>query len=91
MPAKRLLVVHAHNLLRRGLLALLARDGSLELVGECGQADDALRKAAALQPDLVLLESPLPGGHGLALVDRLKRAAPQARVVQLLRMTPTNS
>jgi two-component system nitrate/nitrite response regulator NarL len=83
MPAKRLLVVHAHNLLRRGLLALLARDGSLELVGESGQADDALRKAAALQPQLVLLESPLPGGHGLALIDRLKHAAPRSRVVLL--------
>jgi two-component system nitrate/nitrite response regulator NarL len=83
MPAQRLLVVHAHNLLRRGLLALLARDGSLELVGESGQADDALRKAAALQPGLVLLDSPLPGGHGLGLIERLKRAAPQARVVLL--------
>lgn len=83
MPAKRLLVVHAHNLLRRGLLALLARDGSLELVGESGYADDALRKAVALQPELVLLESPLPGGHGLALIERLKHAAPHARVVLL--------
>lgn len=79
----RLMVVDDHTLFRRGLVALLASDTSLQVVGEAGDAAEAVRKAAQLQPDLILLDNHLPGATGIQALPGLKEAAPQARVVLL--------
>ncbi|HYE41012.1 MAG TPA: response regulator transcription factor [Ramlibacter sp.] len=79
----RLLVVDDHTLFRRGLIALLASDTSLEVVGEAGDAAEAVRKAQALRPDIVLLDNHLPGATGIQALGELRAAAPAARVVLL--------
>lgn len=83
MPPVRLLVVDDHTLFRRGLVALLAADPALQVVGEAGDAPEAVRKAQALQPDLVLLDNHLPGVTGIQALPELREAAPLARVVLL--------
>ena len=83
MTPVRLLVVDDHTLFRRGLLALLAADPSLQVVGEAGDAAEAVRKAQALQPDLVLLDNHLPGATGIQSLGELREAAPAAKVVLL--------
>jgi two-component system, NarL family, nitrate/nitrite response regulator NarL len=83
MPPVRLLVVDDHTLFRRGLLALLAGDASLLVVGEAGDAAEAVRKAQALQPDVVLLDNHLPGATGIQALRELREAAPAARIVLL--------
>ena len=57
----RLLVIDDHTLFRRGLVALLAGDPSLEVIGQAADAGEALRLATALQPDVILLDNHLPG------------------------------
>jgi two-component system nitrate/nitrite response regulator NarL len=79
----RILVVDDHTLFRRGLTALLVRDASLQVVGDAADAGEALRRAAELQPDLILLDNHLPGVNGVDALPALRQAAPAARVVML--------
>jgi two-component system nitrate/nitrite response regulator NarL len=79
----RILVVDDHTLFRRGLTALLTRDASLQVVGDAADAGQAQRRAAELQPDLILLDNHLPGVNGVDALPALRQAAPKARIVML--------
>ncbi len=79
----RLLVVDDHNLFRRGLVALLSSDPRFEVVGEAGDANEAITAVRRLKPDLVLLDNHLPGVLGINAIPDLKQAWPGARVVML--------
>ena len=83
MTPVRLLVVDDHTLFRRGLVALLGADPSLEVVGQGADAGEALRLAGALQPDVILLDNHLPGVRGIEALPGLKEAAPAARILVL--------
>jgi two-component system nitrate/nitrite response regulator NarL len=83
MDPIRILVVDDHSLFRRGLVALLASDASLLVVGEAGDAGEAVRVAAALQPQVILLDNHLPGVTGIQALAGLREAAPAARVLML--------
>jgi two-component system nitrate/nitrite response regulator NarL len=79
----RILVVDDHTLFRRGLTALLARDASLQVVGDAADAGQAQRRAAELQPDLILLDNHLPGVNGVDALPALRQVAPAARIIML--------
>lgn len=79
----RILVVDDHTLFRRGLSALLTRNAQLQVVGDAGDASEALRRATELQPDVILLDNHLPGVHGVDAVAALQDAAPRARILML--------
>jgi len=78
-----LFVVDDHTLFRRGLIALLQQYDGLEVVGEAGDAAEALRLAPALQPDIVLMDNHLPGVAGIDAVKDLRRLMPGTRVLML--------
>ena len=82
-PPIRILVVDDHTLFRRGLTALLARDPLVKVVGDAGDAGEAQRRAAELQPDLILLDNHLPGVNGVDALPALLEAAPKARILML--------
>ena len=79
----RLLVVDDHNLFRRGLVALLGQDARLLVVGEAGDANQALNVAQRLRPDLILLDNHLPGVHGVDAIADLRQAVPGVRILML--------
>ena len=86
MPALRpvtLLVVDDHNLFRRGLVALLGQDPGLQVVGEAGDAAQALRLAPTLRPDVILLDNHLPGVTGVDAIRGLREVSPASRVLML--------
>ena len=83
MTPVRLLVVDDHTLFRRGLVALLGADSSLEVVGQGADAGEALRLAGTLQPDVILLDNHLPGVRGIEALPGLKEAAPASRILLL--------
>jgi two-component system nitrate/nitrite response regulator NarL len=79
----RILVVDDHTLFRRGLTALLASNPHVVVIGDAADASEALRRAAELQPDLILLDNHLPGVNGVDALPSLREAAPNARVLML--------
>jgi two-component system nitrate/nitrite response regulator NarL len=79
----RILVVDDHTLFRRGLIALLAADPRFTVIAEAGDAGVAQRRAAELQPDIILLDNHLPGVQGVDALAGLLEAAPATRVLML--------
>jgi two-component system nitrate/nitrite response regulator NarL len=79
----RVMLVDDHTLFRRGLTALLSADAGLDVVGDAADAGEALRKAAQLAPDVILLDNHLPGVTGVAALPSLLEACPGARVIML--------
>ncbi len=79
----RILVVDDHTLFRRGLTALLSSHASLAVVGDAADAGQAQRRAAELQPDMILLDNHLPGVNGVDALPALRQAAPSARILML--------
>lgn len=80
----RLLLVDDHEVVRQGLVAMLARYAQrIRIVGEAGDADQAERLALNLKPDVVLCDVRLAGASGLDLCQRLIEQMPSARVVML--------
>ena len=80
--AERILVVDDHPLTRGALAALLEQHG-FAVVGEAADGEEAIDRARALQPDLVLLDLSMPGLDGLTALPRLRAAAPSCEVVVL--------
>ena len=82
-PPVTLLVVDDHTLFRRGLIALLGQDPGLLVVGEAGDAAEALRLAPRLSPPALLLDNHLPGVMGVDAIRGLREVAPASRVLML--------
>jgi DNA-binding NarL/FixJ family response regulator len=82
MTASRILIVDDHPLTRDALSGLLAHNG-FDVCGEAAGGEEAIRLAAELQPDLVLLDLTMPGMDGLRTLPRLREAAPGCAVVVL--------
>jgi DNA-binding NarL/FixJ family response regulator len=79
--AIRVLVVDDHELIRRGLSAVLGEQEDFQVVGQAGTGNMAVMLAKQLQPDIVLLDIFLGNANGLDVAQQLLRACPDIRVV----------
>ena len=79
----RIVIVDDHAVVREGLERILAKCADLEVVGTASSGEEALILAAALEPDLVLLDLSLPGMHGLEVLSALQDSDNPPRVVVL--------
>jgi DNA-binding NarL/FixJ family response regulator len=79
----RVLIVDDHALFRRGLEIVLAGEPDVELVGQAGDGDEAVRKATELVPDVVLLDVRMPKSGGIEACAAIKSAVPSAKVIML--------
>ncbi|WP_420812037.1 response regulator [Polynucleobacter aenigmaticus] len=79
----QILVVDDHTLFRRGLIALLSQASDFEVVGEAGDAIEALRLCATLKPDVILLDNHLPGASGIQSLPDIFHASPDSTVIML--------
>lgn len=78
----RVVVVDDHPLFREGVSHSLAADPQIQVVGEGGSADDALRLAEDLLPDVILLDVSMPGG-GINAASAVAIACPVVRIAML--------
>lgn len=79
----RVLVVDDHPVVRAGILGLLAGEADLDVVGEAGDGAEACSLAAALRPDVVLMDLRMPVLDGAAATARILDETPGVRVVVL--------
>ena len=83
MKPIRLLLADDHTLVRAGIRGLLAALPDVEVVGETGDGQEALRLAETLRPNVVLLDIGMPGLNGLEVATRLAKLDPAIRAVIL--------
>jgi DNA-binding NarL/FixJ family response regulator len=75
------LIVDDHALFRAGLRCRLELEQDITPVGEAATAAQAVSKARALQPDLVLLDLLLPGTSGHEAIPELAKVSPRSRML----------
>ncbi len=79
----RLAIVDDHSLVRDGLRARLSVVRGLQVIGEAASGVQALEIAAALAPDLMLIDVGMRGMNGIELATLLRQRHPQIRVLML--------
>jgi DNA-binding NarL/FixJ family response regulator len=79
----RLLLVDDHPVVREGLRGMLAGEPDLEVVGEAGDGEEAVRVAAALKPDVVLMDLRMPGIDGAEATRQIAALDPAPAVLVL--------
>ena len=77
----RVLVVDDHELIRRGVSAMLGEQEDFEVVGQAASGNAAVVLAKQEQPDIVLLDIFLGNTNGLDVAQQLQRACPDTRIV----------
>ena len=83
MDKIKILIVDDHAIVRMGLASLLGTRPEYEVVGDAGNGETALRKAARLKPDVILLDMVMPGMDGAETTRRLVENNPQSRILIL--------
>ena len=79
----KVLLVDDHNVVRSGLGAVLSVSEDLELVGEAGDGEEAIRLCERLKPDVVLMDLLMPKMDGVAATKAIKERWPQIQVIAL--------
>jgi two-component system, NarL family, response regulator NreC len=79
----RILIVDDHAVVRSGLAMLVNAEKDLEVVGEAGNAREAIFEARSAKPDVVLMDVMMPDQSGLEVVPQLLHESPDAKVLVL--------
>jgi DNA-binding NarL/FixJ family response regulator len=81
--AIKILVVDDHRVVRAGLVALLAQQPALMVVGEAGNGEEAVRLAGETQPDVILMDMQMPVCNGVEATRQIKERWPHMQVLVL--------
>ena len=76
-------LVDDHAVVRSGLRLLLDAQDDIEVVGEAGNAKDAIFRARALKPDVILLDVVMPGQSGIDVLPKLLEESAETKVLVL--------
>ena len=79
----RILIADDHEVVRRGLSALLQSHEGWEICGDAKDGREAVEKAKKLRPDLVLLDLTMPEAGGLEAIPKILDACPHTKILVL--------
>ena len=79
----RLLIADDHTIVRKGLKVLLATEPDMQVVGEADNGVEAVEKASALKPDVILMDLVMPKMDGIEATRTITASLPGARVLVL--------
>lgn len=80
-PKITILVVEDHEVMRFGLKSLLANVEGFQIVGEAGDGKEAIEKAKALKPRVVVMDIVMPKMNGIDASNELKAALPDTKII----------
>ena len=83
MKTLRILIADDHDLMRRGVKALLQSRPGWEVCGEAHTGREAVAKAEELKPDVVILDISMPDLNGVDAAKRIRKASPDTEVLIL--------
>ena len=83
----RVMVVDDHSIMRVGLRQVLEQSGEFEVVGDAADGEEAVRVAADVSPDVVVMDVMMPGKDGVEACREIMESAPDTRVVMLTAST----
>ncbi|KAB2974886.1 MULTISPECIES: response regulator [unclassified Streptomyces] len=78
-----LLIADDHPVVRDGLRGMFESAPGFTVLGEAASGEEAVERAAALDPDVILMDLRMPGGGGVAAIAHLTRTGARARVLVL--------
>ncbi len=77
------LLVDDHALVRRGFRRILEDEAAIEIVGECGDGEEAVRLAESLRPQVVVMDCQMPGFTGLVATRKILDLRPETLILML--------
>src|SRR3954470_801103 len=80
-PVTRVLVVDDYESFRRFARSTIAQRPEFQIVGESSDGLDAVRSAAELKPDLILLDIGLPKLNGIEAARRIREQSPKSKIL----------
>ena len=83
MAAIRVLIVDDHEIVREGLQTLLTEESDIEVIGGARDGAEGVRAAAALRPQVVLMDLAMPGMDGIEAIRQVRAACAECRVLVL--------
>jgi DNA-binding NarL/FixJ family response regulator len=79
----RVFLLDDHEVVRRGVAALLSSESDIEIVGEAGSAEQALARVPAARPDVAVLDVRLPDGDGVSVCREIRSRMPEVACLML--------
>jgi DNA-binding NarL/FixJ family response regulator len=79
----RVLIVDDHTVLRDTLRLLLEMNGEVEVVGEAADGRQAIDLAEQLKPDVVLMDTAMPGLNGIEATAQIRKRMPRTKILIL--------
>jgi DNA-binding NarL/FixJ family response regulator len=83
MKKLRILLVDDHEMLRRGIRAILSERADWEICGEASNGRQAVEMADKLRPDVVVMDLAMPELNGLEATRQIRKVLPKGEVLVL--------
>jgi len=81
----RLLLADDHRTVRESLRLMLDRQPDIEVIGEAGDGREAVARADALKPDIVIMDIAMPETSGIIAARVLRQKCPDVKIIMLTR------